>query len=234
MLTIYKKELKVYFYSILGYIVMGIYLLIAGVVFSVFFLGAQSSSDFAGFFSNMNTVFLLIMPILTLRVLSEDKKLGTYELLLTSPVSPWEIILGKFLGVFTFVFIGATILLIYPLILAFYTNVEWGAVLSGYLGIIVSMAFFISVGMFASSVTDNYVVAATLSFGLVLLLLAISYFGNSPESIFSSFCKEISYANHYNQFAVGLIQLKDLLYFAFGTFFWLFLAKSIVESKTWK
>ncbi len=234
MLAIYKKELKVYFTSILGYTVMGIYLLIGGIFFYGYFLGPQNTSDFAGFFEDMNTAFLFIIPILTLRILAEDKKLGTYELLITSPVSSWEIIIGKFLGVFTFVFIGVTILLFYPAVLNFYTGVEWGAVAAGYLGILFSIAFFISVGMFASSLTDNYVVAGLISYGLFLFLYMVSFFGNAPDSAFSRIFKEISYSVHYSQFAAGLIKIKDLLYFLIGTFIWLYLAKSVVESKTWK
>ncbi len=234
MFAVYKKELKVYFTSILGYAVMGIYLLISGVFFYGYFLGPQNTSDFAGFFEDMNTAFLFIIPILTLRILAEDKKLGTYELLLTSPVSPWEIILGKFLGVFSFIFIGITILLFYPLVLNFYTSIEWGAVIAGYLGIIFSLAFFISVGMFASSLTDNYVVTGLISYGLFIFLYLISFFGSAPDSLISKIFKEISYSNHYSQFAAGLIKPKDILYFIIGSFFWLYLAKSIVESKTWK
>jgi ABC-2 type transport system permease protein len=234
MIAIYKKELKVYFTSMLGYAVMGVYLLIAGLVFSIYFLGPQNTSDFAGFFMNMNTIFLLMSPVLTLRILAEDKKLGTYELLLTSPVSPWDIIFGKFLGILTFVVIGITILLLFPLILSFYTTVEWGAVIAGYLGILFSMALFISVGMLASSLTDNYVVCAVLSFGMVLLLLAVSMLGESGTGPLQQFFKEVSYSSHYYQFASGLIKLKDLLYFCIGSFLMLFISKSILESKTWK
>lgn len=234
MFAVYKKELKVYFTSILGYAVMGIYLLIAGIFFYGYFMGSQNSSDFAGFFSDMNTAFLFIIPILTLRILAEDKKLGTYEILLTSPITPWDIILGKFLGVFTFVFTGATILLVYPLILTFYTGVEWGAVFAGYLGMLFSLALYVSIGMFASSVTDNYVVAGLLSFGLFILLFVIAAFGNAPDSMISKIFREVSYSNHYGQFASGLIKLKDLLYFIIGTFIWLYLSKSILESRTWK
>lgn len=234
MFAVYKKELKVYFTSILGYAVMGIYLLIAGIFFYGYFMGSQNSSDFAGFFGDMNTAFLFIMPILTLRILAEDKKLGTYEILLTSPITAWDIILGKFLGVFTFVFIGATILLVYPLVLTFYTSVEWGAVFSGYLGMLFSLSLYVSIGMFASSITDNYVVAGLLSFGLFILLFVIAAFGNAPDSVISGIFREISYSNHYSQFASGLIKMKDLLYFLIGTFLWLYFSKTIMESRSWK
>ena len=182
----------------------------------------------------MNTVFLFIIPILTIRILAEDKKFGTYEILLTSPLSPWEIILGKFLSILLFVMIGVILLLIYPFALGFYTTIEWGAILTGFLGIFFSVAFFISVGMFASSLTDNFVIVGIISFVLFILLSVISFFGNLFDNVFAKFLKEISYYDHYQSFANGLIVLNDVAYFVFGTFLWLLLAKSIVESKTWK
>jgi ABC-2 type transport system permease protein len=234
MLAIYKKELKVYFTSILGYVLMGVYLLIAAMFFTGYFLGIQNTSDFSGFFTDMNTVFLFIIPIMTFRILVEDKKLGTYELLLTSPVTAWEIILGKFLATFTFVWIGTSILLVFPLVLTFFTTIDWGEVLSGYLGILFTLSFFIAAGVFASSLTNNYVVAGLIAFVLFLVFYIIAYFGNAPDNLFSRILKELSYSIHYNQFAQGVITLKDILYFLIGTFLWLFLAKSVVESKTWK
>lgn len=235
MFTIFKKELRVYFTSLLGYVLMFLFLILAGTFFWGYFLaGATSSSDFSSFFSDINTALLFIIPVLTFRTLVEDKKLGTYELLLTSPVSPWDIVLGKFLAAFAFVMLAATLILIYPLSISFLVTVEWGAVLAGWLGIFFSAAFFISIGMFASSVTDNYVIAGIIALMLSVLMLVLSFFGNFPNPQVSAIFQNISYASHYQQFAQGLIRVKDFLYFAIGVFLWLFLAKSIVESRTWK
>jgi ABC-2 type transport system permease protein len=235
MFAVYKKELKVYFTGILGYIVMGIYLLMAGIFFfGIYVFSASSTSDLSPFFGMMNSWFLLIIPILTLRILAEDKKLGTYELLLTSPRSSWEIIIGKFLGVLTFVLTGATLLLVFPLVLSFFAPIEWGAVLSGYLGMVFSLAFFVSIGMAASSFTDNFVIAGIISFGLFFMLFLISAFGDVQVEFLANLMREISFSHHYEQFAKGFISLKNFLYFILGTFIWLFVAKNVVESKTWK
>jgi ABC-2 type transport system permease protein len=232
MFAVYKKELKVYFTSPLGYTLLSFYLFFAGLMFCLYFLGVQNTSDFAPFFAVMNTLFLFLMPLLTLRILAEDKKLGVYELLLTSPVSVWEIIGGKFLGVLTFSSVGALILLVYPFVLGFYVSVEWGAILSGFLGLIFSLAFFISIGIFASSLTENYVIVGLVSFALFLIFFITAFFADTVEWL--KFLKDVSYSGHYYQFAVGLIRLKDVLYFVMGTFFWLYLAKNIVESRSWK
>ncbi len=234
MFAVYKKELKVYFSSILGYASLGVYLVVAGIFFTGYFLGARNSSDFSGFFGDMNTAFLFIIPILTLRVLAEDKKLGTFELLLTSPVTPWEIVLGKFLGVLSFTAVGATLLLLYPLVISLYTAVEWGTVFSGYLGILFSLGFYVAIGIFASSLTDNYVVSGLLTFGFFILLFVISAFGNSPDSTVSRVLRELSYSTHYGQFASGLILPRNVLYFVFGAFLFLSGARTVIESRTWK
>lgn len=218
----------------MGYMVMGAYLIMSVILFNLYFLGGRNSSDFSSFFSDMNTVALFIIPILTIRLLSEDKKLGTYELLLTSPVSPWGIITGKFLSVIIFTMLADTILLIYPLLLMFYTTIEWGAVLSGYLGIMFSVFLFTSIGMLASSLTDNYVIAALISFLFIFLFMIISIFANSPDNPFSGLFSEISYSNHYFQFASGLVKIKDALYFIIGAFLFLYSSKSVIESRTWK
>jgi ABC-2 type transport system permease protein len=123
MWSIYKKELKVYFTSLVGYIVMFLYLGLSVFFFFGFFMyNPESTSDFTGFFGMMDSLYLFIIPILTLRILAEDKKIGTIELLLTSPISTWSIILGKFLGVLTFVLTGASLMILYPVFLSFFVR----------------------------------------------------------------------------------------------------------------
>ena len=234
MIAIFRKELKFYFTTILGYIVMAIYFFIGFIVFNNYFLQPQNSNSFSAFFSDMNTILLVAIPILTIRLLAEDKKLGTYELLMTSPVTPWGIMIGKFLGLFIFLSISVTLLWIYPLLISFYVPVDWGTVLAGYLGILASISFFIAAGMFTSSLTDNYVITGLLSFLLFLILFIISNFGNVTDNLFSNLMHELSYSAHYNGFANGLFKIQDIFYFAFGTFFWLLLGKTVVESRTWK
>ncbi len=234
MTAILKKELRIYFTSWMGYMVMGVYLIMSVILFNLYFLGARNTSDFSSFFSDMNTVSLFIIPVLAIRLLSEDKKLGTYELLLTSPVTSWGIVFGKFLSVVIFILLADTIFLIFPLILMFITSIEWGAVFSGYLGILFSAILFASIGMLASALTDNYVVAALISFLFILLFMIVSIFANSYDNPLSGVFKEISYSNHYYQFASGLINIKDVLYFIIGAFIFLYSSKTIIESRTWK
>lgn len=234
MKAIFKKEFLGYFNSVLGYVVLFFILVIAGFMFGLYFLRTEHTNDFTSFFSIMNTVYLFVMPVLTLRILAEDKKLGTYELLLTSPVSGWEIILGKFLGALLFALISAVLLLFYPLILSFYAPVQWNTVFSGFLGLVFSISFFTAAGMFASSLTDNLVVAGLISLFIVAVLILVMAGSDLVPGAGGAFLKEISYSQHYYQFASGLIRLKDLLYFVLGAYLWLAVSKNVIESRTWK
>lgn len=235
MFAIYKKELKVYFTTLLGYIVMAFYLLIAaGFFYGTYIFGSGTSSDFSSYFGIMNSVFLFIIPIITLRILAEDKKMGTFEILMTSPKSSWQIIFGKFFGVLTFVVVAASLLLLFPIMISFFAPVDWGTVFASFFGMILSLAFFVAVGMAASSLTDNYVIAGITAFGMFFLLFLISLFRDVPVEWLSSIFSEIAYAYHYEQFSKGLISVKNILYFIIGTFLFLYFAKNRIESKTWK
>lgn len=234
MSAIYKKELKVYFTSPLGYVIIGVYLLLGIVLFNGYFLGVKNTNDFSGFFGDMSTALLFILPILCVRILAEDKKLGTYELMLTSPVSSLEIIFGKFFAVLTFVWIGITLLLFFPLLLSFFTEVEFGLIFSQYLGLILTTAFFLSIGMLASSISDNYVVVGLVSFGIFILLFILSSLIKTLDVAWLNRLKDFSFLIHYQAFSSGLIELKNLLYFISGTIFFLFLAKISIEAYLWK
>lgn len=235
MWAVYKKELKVYFNSILGYVIMLLFMGITGALFLSYYIFNESSvGNFANLFSFMNSIFLFIMPVLTLRLLAEDKKLGSYELLLTSPVTSWEIILGKFLAVLSFSLVGAGFMLLFPLSYAFVGKVHWEPLISSFLGMILSFSFFLSIGMAASSFTENYVVSGLISFGMAFFLFLITLLGDQVSGPLSRVFQEISFSFHYEKLSTGIFGIKDILYFIFGAFIWLFLAKTIVESKTWK
>lgn len=235
MFTIFQKELRVYFYSLLGYILLSVTLGLAGwLLFTGYFLKPLNTNDFSGFWSDFNTILLFVTPMLSIRMLVEDKRLGTYELLLTSPVSPWGIILGKFLAALSFMGIMLLFLMVLPVTLSFFTPLDWGSVFSGLFGIILSVGFFIALGIFASSLTDNYVLSGVLALGLSIVLLVISLAGGAATGAVAGILNALSFSAHYSQFAGGVIHLKDFLYFVLGAFFWLFLAKTIVETRTLK
>jgi|YelNatPaOPRAMG01_1025707.scaffolds.fasta_scaffold00695_22 ABC-2 type transport system permease protein len=234
MLAIYKKELKTYFTSILGYAVIGVYLLLGIILFNGYFLGVKNTNDFSGFFGDMNTALLFILPLLCIRILAEDKKFGTYELLLTSPVTSTEIILGKYLAVLTFVIIGISLTLFFAVFIAFFTPVDWGIIFSQYLGLVFTAAFFLAIGMFASSIASNYVVVGIVTFAIFIFLFILSSLIKSIDLQQFNFLKDFSFLVHYQAFANGLIEIKNIVYFLCGIIFWLYLAKISIEVYLWK
>lgn len=234
MFAIYKKELKTYFTSMLGYLTMGFFLLLSILFFNGYFLGLRNTNDFSGFFSDLNTALLFIMPILCVRILAEDKKLSTYELLLTSPVTSFEIVFAKYLAVLTFVSTGIILLIFYPVLVSFFVYVDFRIVLSNMLGIFLTAAFFLSIGVFASAITDSYVLSGIISFGIFILLFILSSVIKSIDQNWFVFLKEFSFIYHYEKFVSGLIELKNIFYFFAGITLWLFLAKSLIEVKIWK
>jgi ABC-2 type transport system permease protein len=208
-----RKELMDYFISPIAYIVISIFLLLIGwFFFATFFLVGQA--NMRNFFSLLPPVFSFVIPAVTMRLFSEELHVGSYETLLTLPVTFIDIIIGKFLaGV---LFIGTILLstLFYPLIISGLGDLAWGPVIGGYLGAMLLGAAFTAVGIFASSVTRNqiiaFIVGAIICFGLTLLdkmlflvpnvlLKTVATFGATP---------------HFENIAKGIIDSRDILYFA--------------------
>jgi len=234
MWSIFQKELKIYFSSILGYGMLALYLLVAGIFFIISYATPVGISSFTGFFSVMNTTLLFVIPFLTLRSIAEEYRYGTTELLFTSPIFPWEVVLGKFLASFLFAAIAVTLLLMYPLALSFYAPIEWGMVFSSYGGMLLSVAFFVALGILASSLTQNLVIAGLLSFIFFVILVSFSSLAMVSSETISAIFKELSYYTHYQQFAQGVIRWTDFIYFILGTFLWLYLTEWRLSSRSWK
>ncbi|OHD55308.1 MAG: hypothetical protein A2Y33_16730 [Spirochaetes bacterium GWF1_51_8] len=236
MWAVFRKEIKTYFTSALGYIVMTFFLAIAAFVFlQAHVFAPNKSADFVAYFSFVNSIVMIVLPLITMRILAEEKNLGTYELLLTSPASAWEIVIGKFLGVLVFVSTGIMMMLLFLVALSFFAPVDFGMALLSMLGMLLSSAFFIAFGMAASSVTGSLVVAAILTYAVFFTLFLIQFISNiNPDPAVVKVIDELSFAYHYQNIAEGYFSIKDLLFFLIGIFIGLFFAKTMVESKTWK
>jgi ABC-2 type transport system permease protein len=190
---------------------------------------------FRNLFASMRFVLLIILPILTMRLFAEERKLRTFEFLMTSPIGINEIVAGKFVSVFL-VFLsllGLTGLV--PAVLMLFSDFDWNPIWTGYLGMTLLGALFISVGLLASAITENQIVAAFLSFGMLLLIWLISglgaLLGDTPLGQIISY---VSFMDHYDRLVRGLIDTKDLVYFFSSLVFMLFLTHRVVESTRWK
>jgi ABC-2 type transport system permease protein len=170
-----------------------------------------------------------------MRLFAEERKLRTFEFLLTSPIRINEIVVGKFMSVFI-VFLGLLGLTGFmPLILALFSDFEWYPVLTGYLGLVLLGALFLSVGVLASALTENQIVAAFVSIGLLLVLWLLAGLGSLlGDTAIGQAVSYLSFMEHYDHLVRGLVDTKDLVYFFSGLVLMLFLTHRVVDSTRWK
>jgi ABC-2 type transport system permease protein len=182
-------------------------------------------------FLNMGVILLFIIPILTMRLFSEEKKSRTLELLLTSPLRLTEIILGKFIAAGLIYLALLVASLHFPILMSFFTEVDWKPLAVSYLGLILMGGLFISMGLFASSLTENQIVSAVLGFGI---LIGLWLTGAASQEGGASLAGYFSLIDHLDNFMKGLIDTADLAYFISMILFGLFLTHRVVESHRWR
>jgi ABC-2 type transport system permease protein len=249
---IFKKELRLYFTSPVAYVIMTIFLLLAGFffysIFAFFTMASMQSAmnpQMAGqlnvtdsvlrpLFSNLSVILLLLMPLFTMRLLAEERRSGTIELLLTYPVRDGAVLLGKYLAAFALYAIMIALTLVYPAIVMYFSRVEWGPLLTGYLGLLLMGSMFLAVGVFASSLTENQIVAAVTTFGILLMFWVIAWPADNAGGVFGKVLQHLSIPEHNDSFAKGILDTKDLVYYVDFTLLALFLALRSIESRRWK
>lgn len=170
MLAIFKKEFKAYFLSAGGYIFMGMFLFLTGIFFTLYDI-ASSSADFLTVIAQMSFLFLFIIPIITMRTLSEEVKNKTDQLLLTAPIKVRDIVVGKFLAAALLLFVTLAVTFLYPLIMSVFGTVSYPEIFVGYAGILLLGSSFIAIGIFISSLTENVIISAVGSFAAVLFIM---------------------------------------------------------------
>jgi len=247
-----KKEIAAYFSSPIAYVVISGFLLLVGFFFYslVSWFNAQAMQMaqnpyyaqqininemvFSPLFHNMSIILILVAPLLTMRLLAEEKKNGTDELLYTSPLSVGQIVLGKYFAalVMLALMLGLTALLS---IFAFaFGNPEIAPWLTGYLGLFLMGATFIAIGLFFSSLTDNQIVAAFLTFVTLLLVLVLNWVASSGSGTWQSVLGYLSFSQHFEDMTRGILDTKDVVYYLSFSFFGLFLAHSVLQSRRWR
>ena len=169
MFKLWKKEFRTYFLTPAGYIFTGTFLLLSGVFFSITNL-LQNNAIYSSLLQNITLIFILIIPILTMKMISEETRNKTDQLLLTSPLKVKSIVLGKYLGAVSVYFISLSLTFIYPYILSKYSDISLGEIAAGYVGIFFMGTAFIAIGLFISSLTENQVIAAIVTFGMLLFI----------------------------------------------------------------
>jgi ABC-2 type transport system permease protein len=228
---IFRKEFRSYFVSPIAYIVISVFLIIIGwLFFSTFFLERQA--NLTRFFSLLPVTFSFVIPAVTMRLFSEEINVGSYELLLTLPVTFRDIILGKFLAAVAFVAIMLSPTLVYAVTTSFLGELDWGPVIGGYFGALLLGAAFSSIGLLASSVTRNqviaFIIAMAVCFSMTLLMDFVLFF--LPSWLVGVF-QYLSANFHFQNIAKGVLDSRDILYFLAVTSVALFATNLIMQEK---
>lgn len=247
--TIAGKEMRGFFVSPMGWVVMGLYALLFGYFFMAhltYFVQQSMQSQMGGgpvninqfmirpLLQNVALINLFLLPMITMRAYAEEKRSGTIELLLTSPVSDLQIILGKFLGAIGFYAALLVVTMVYIGILFVFGTPEWRPVVTGYLGLLLMGGCFLSVGLFISSTTKNQVVAGAATFVVFLLLWIISWLGQSAGPAMASVLEYLSIVWHFEDFSKGVIDTKHVIYYLSFITFGLFLTMKSVDTERWR
>lgn len=247
-LLIARKDLRSYFTSPVAYIVVAIFLLLVGWMFvNLFSFYAQQIGQYAQLnygqkpsmsenvirplFGNMNVILLFVAPFITMRLLAEERKDHTVELLLTAPLRSFEIVFGKFLAGFGLLALMVGVTFIYPIILQLVGSPDWGIIFGCYLGMLMVCATYVAIGLFYSSRTENQIVAAVLTFGTLLFFWLISWAAHRAGPIWSDVLNHLSLIGHFSNFAQGVLDTSDFVFYLSFTGFALFLTNLSMESQ---
>jgi len=249
ILAIAQKELRSYFASPMAYIVIGFFMLPFGVFFYLYlqsfvqqspqmsqFGGAMNINQqvIRGVLQNASVIILFIMPMITMRTYSEEKRSGTIELLLTSPVSDFEIILGKFFGALGLYIAMLAVTLLYMGILFVWGRPEWRPLVAAYLGLLLMGGAFISIGLMISSTTNNQIVAGVITFVVFLMLWIVGWFADSSGPTIGPITSYLSITEHFDDFSKGIIDTKHVIYYLSLITFGLFLTSKSVDTERWR
>ncbi len=241
-LCVFKKELRLYFGSFIAYSLATAFLLLTGYFFYTDMVFYDLFGDFmditaslwAYYFQDVRFVTLLILPLLTMRLFAEEKKLGTLELLWTYPLTDVQSVLGKFLAcllVFVLMVFGT---LLYPLMLSTVHNFAWGPPLAGYLGVILLGATFIACGTFISSLTENQVVCAMSTYGVLVFFWFLTWNEEAVGPQMIGTISRFSLFDRFEDFSKGVINSQDVVFFLLATVFFLYLTLQSLESRKWR
>ena len=233
MLAVWRRELQSYFKTPIGYVFMGFFLIVSGLMF--FFSNlAQGNGNLAGLLSQFTTLLLFLVPILTMRLFAEERRNKSEQLLLTSPLSLTSIVAGKFLAAVVVFLLTLLVTGLYVLIVGLYGRIYWGEALSAYLGLFLLGCCFIAVGTLVSSLTESQVSAAVMSFGLNFLLWAIdAVAGIVPSPLAAGALSWLSVIQRYDAFTRAQIGFSGVLYFLSFCLVFLFLTVRVIDKRRW-
>jgi len=249
--TICGKELKSYFTSPIAYLLMALFGLIFGYFFfsaTVFFVNAGLRQQLGGqqqpmsineyvispLLGNASVVGLFLIPLISMRLFAEEKRTGTIELLMTSPIRDWEIILGKWLGAMSMYLCVLAVSAINVALLFAWGRPDWRPILTGFLGLILQGGTVLAIGTFISTTTKNQIIAGAATFSVCLLLWVLSWVSSYNDAPWAQAVAYCSILTHFEPFSKGIIDSKDLVFYVSAIFLGLFLTSRSLESLRWR
>ena len=230
--TIALREFKSYLASPMAYVVTGIFLVLTGFFFQSS-PTTYSETSINGFLVWGSILLLLLASVLTMRLFAEEKKMGTLELLLTAPVRDSEVVVGKFLGSLSILMAMLALTLYYPILLWAFGDPDWGPIATGYLGLFLLGCTSLAVGLFASSLTSNQIVAAVVAGGILCALWFLSMAADLLPEAMGEAIGYLSLYYHFPDFMRGVIDTRGIIYYLSITVLFLFLAIRSLESSRW-
>ena len=231
--AIFRRELNSFFKSSIAYIFLSVFFICSG----YFFYGGPlraATSDMSSMFNALFMVILILIPVLTMKLLSEEKKQKTDQGLLTAPISLWSIVLGKYFAALALYTMGISIIFVYALILSYFGAVLWTSILANFLALFLLGAAFIAVGLFVSSLTENQMSSAVASFLALMLLymidsLAALFQSETIKDIFVS----LSFYTRYMEFTMGMFNLSSVIFYISAAFLFNFFSVRVLEKRRW-
>jgi ABC-2 type transport system permease protein len=235
VLLLTRREISSYFVSPIAYVAMALFLVVSGFFFALADFRPGAPAAMRSIFEIMMVILVFVLPIVTMRSLSEERRSGTIESLLTAPVTDTQVVLAKFLGSWLFYLAMLAPTVLYVLLLATFGNPEYGPVASGYLGLALLGAMYVAVGLFASSLTSNQVIAAVTGFVILIVLAMLApWIATVAPAPWRTIVSTASVRTHYTDFSQGVVDLAHVVYFVVVTAYALFLTVKVLESRRWR
>ena len=233
MLAIMKRELLSYFTSPLGYVFVAVFYLFSGVFLYLFTLYSQTA-DMSSVYIGMFFVMLIMIPILTMRLMAEENRQKTDQLLLTSPVSLTRLVLGKFLSAFSILVMCVLIFVVYGIVLSCFVHMNWAIIWGNIVGMLLLGALCVSSGLFVSTLTENQMIAAVGSIGLNIAFILVDSFASvMPLKFLQDVFYSLSFYSRYNEFTLGIFSLSNIFFFVSVAFVFIFLTVRVLEKRRW-
>lgn len=244
ILAIFQRELRAYFLSPLAYVVLCFLLVMNGIIFALILVALNDPLQPPGrpldlFFGGTFLFWLVVLfaaPVLTMRLLAEERRSGTIEVLMTAPVTEGQVVVGKYLAALVFYAFLWLPTVSYAGIVALHSEIDWGVVAAGYLGVLLVGALFLAIGLFTSALTSNQIIAAVMSFAILLGLTCLTfleYFVNAQVA--KDALAFLSFVDHVpNELAKGIVDTRRLVFYLATTGFFLFLSGRALESGKWR